>query len=156
MNMLLNNFFNKDRKSHCLHSIAATAVARRRPENIFSGNRMKHGFTLIEVLAAMVLAAIVLPTALAGISMVTHLASETAKRQQAVILAEEKLAEILTGSSTTFAALQKFENVPAPGEYICRVETSESGLEGLSRIDVTVSWGNDLERQSLTLTTLSE
>lgn len=116
---------------------------------------MKRGFTLIEVLAAMVLAAIVLPTALAGISMVTRLASETVKRQQAVILAEEKLAEVLLeGSSST--ASQKLEDVAAPGDYVCRVATSETGLEGLSQIDVTVSWGEDLERQSVTISTLGE
>ncbi len=56
-------------------------------------------FTLVEVLAAMLLIAIVLPAAMKGISLATVAASDAKRRTEAVGLAQAKLGELLaTGS----------------------------------------------------------
>src|SRR5260370_36095537 len=53
------------------------------------------GFTLVEVLAALMLLAIVLPVAMRGISMATALASSAKHRDEAAVLAKSKLDELV-------------------------------------------------------------
>lgn len=53
------------------------------------------GFTLLEVLAALLLVAVVLPVVMAGLSQAVQMGSLTRWRSQAAALAETKLAEVI-------------------------------------------------------------
>src|SRR5258708_32822878 len=57
-------------------------------------SRKRSGFTLIEVLAAMLLIAIVLPAAMKGVANVAGTANNTRHRSEAAGLAEAKLNEL--------------------------------------------------------------
>src|SRR5947209_4673020 len=58
------------------------------------------GFTLIEVLAALMLVAIVLPVAMRGVSVATAAASAARHRNEAAALAQSKLDELLANMQT--------------------------------------------------------
>ena len=53
------------------------------------------GFTLIEVLAALLLMAVVMPVVMNGISLATRTSSTARRRDEAAGLAQAKLAEII-------------------------------------------------------------
>jgi len=54
------------------------------------------GFTLIEVLAALLLMAVVMPVVMNGISLATRTSSTARRRDEAAGLAQAKLAEIIS------------------------------------------------------------
>lgn len=56
---------------------------------------VRNGFTLVEVLAALLLIAIVLPAVLRGISTATGMATVTRMRTEAAGLAQAKLGELI-------------------------------------------------------------
>src|SRR4051794_33197688 len=59
------------------------------------------GFTLIEVLAALMLVAIVLPVAMRGVSVATGAASNARHRNEASALAQSKMDELLANMQAT-------------------------------------------------------
>lgn len=72
------------------HEVHSTPPARDRKRTA-----AHRGFTLVEALATLVLFAIVLPVALQAISLALGMGSNTARRTEATLLAESKLAELL-------------------------------------------------------------
>ncbi len=65
-----------------------------------------HGFTLVEALATLVLVAIVLPVTLRGITLALSMGSTSARRTEAIVLAESKLAELLATSAWQDSVLE--------------------------------------------------
>ena len=114
----------------------------------------RKAFTLIEVLAAVVLVGIILPAAVSGISMAVRVASNSAKIQRAAILAENRLAEIrLEENWTKSQQTGDFEEEGFEDfRWLMRAEdwTDPSLLE----VSITVYWGEDIQRESIELTTL--
>ncbi|ARN57545.1 type II secretion system protein [Sedimentisphaera salicampi] len=115
---------------------------------------LRKAFTLIEVLAAVVLVGIILPAAVSGISMAVRVASNSAKIQRAGILAENRLAEIrLEENWTKSQQTGDFEEEGFKDfRWLMRAEdwTDPSLLE----VSITVYWGEDIQRDSIELTTL--
>ena len=55
----------------------------------------RNGFTLVEVLAALLLMAIILPVTMRGLGFATHAAVSSRRRNEASLLAQSKLDELL-------------------------------------------------------------
>jgi len=67
-------------------------TARRRGH---APRHWRRGFTLVEILATLVLAAIILPVAMSGISLALNVADESRSQTEAASLAQTKMAEIV-------------------------------------------------------------
>lgn len=75
--------------------------------------RRRGGFTLIEVLAALMLVAIVLPVAMRGVTVATAAASAARHRNEAAALAQSKMDELLA----SMQALQQQTNTNMSGDF---------------------------------------
>lgn len=125
------------------------------------------GFTLIEVLAAMLLIAIVLPAAMHGISLGARAASMAKHRTTAAQLGSSKLQEIVaTGqweSSTNLAGDFSLEG-PEYQDYRWMAQVQQWNQRGvnqqdiqpqtLSELDLKVIWTSRGQEQSMTFSTL--
>jgi general secretion pathway protein I len=129
-------------------------------------NAGRRGFTLVEVLAALVLLAIVLPAAMRGATLASAAASKAQKRTTAVGLASSRLQELLaTGQyesgnlSGDFADYgQQFQSYRWDAQLSNWNQTGfnvqDLGTQTLQQLDLRVSWRGRDGDQSLTLTTL--
>ena len=110
------------------------------------------GFTLVEVLATLVLLGIVVPVAMRGVS-VALAAAQTAKRTaEATSLAQSKLNEMIAdGSWQTSGTSGDFS--PEHPEFRWTVENG-SGNYGTNEVAVHVTWTQRGQERSLTLSTL--
>lgn len=66
--------------------------------------RTRRGFTLAEVLAALVLMGIVLPVALKGVSLAMSASDDARRKVEATALAENKLAEFTAAAASGISA----------------------------------------------------
>ena len=117
----------------------------------------RRGFTLVEVLAALLLIAIVLPIVMRGISAGTSSASLARRRTEATSLAQSKLAEImaleqwrdgeLTGTFTTAES----ENA---ADFSWRAELEQWSEENVKQLDLYVTWSTGAGEQDVKLSTL--
>ena len=111
------------------------------------------GFTLVEVLAAMVIMAIVLPVALKGVSLALAAASSARHMTEASSLAESKLNQIVAeGGATSTATCGDF--APDYPGYQWTLQTAARDY-GLTELDLTVTWTERGQQKQLLLTTLS-
>ena len=107
----------------------------------------------MEILAALMLVGIVLPAVMKGVSMARILASDSARKYEAMDLAENKLAEILLekewqGGAGSGNFEDEFE------DYSWTMETSNSSVSGLKQIDVVVLWQQRNRERTISLSTL--
>ena len=114
--------------------------------------RTRRGFTLIEVLAALLLLGIVLPAAMGGLNLCMRAAAHARHKQEAALLAESKLNEILAArDAAAFGSGGAFgDDWP---EYRWSLATA-AGPFGLDELDLTVDWQERGRTQSLTLGTM--
>lgn len=111
------------------------------------------GFTLIEVLATIVLMGIVLPVAMRGLSIALNESSKARHTAEAAALAEAKLGELtLPGLATLSSASGDFG--PEFPEYRWTCQTTASAEYGVDEVTVTVYWTARGEERSFSLTTL--
>ena len=114
--------------------------------------RTRGGFTLIEVLATLLLVGIVLPVTMRGVSLALAAASNARHVAEATALAESKLAEITTDSlSATTDATGDF-GVEHPG-YMWQSQRVSRDY-GLTEIVLRVSWVERGRTKSLAASTL--
>ncbi len=115
------------------------------------------GFTLLEVLAALLLVAIVLPVVMGVLDTSTHVGGLAHDRAEATLLAENKLNQVLLDQSWQFGdAAGTFEddlNAPSSARYhwTLHVETWQDPTVRL--LSLTVQWERRGREQALTLTT---
>ena len=100
-------------------------------------------FTLIEVLAAMLLIAIVMPVVMQGITASGQAGSAARYRTQAAILADSKLSELTVTGQWDGGAMSGDFGAVAPG-YRWQATVAEwagdtQGI-GLQQLDVQVTW----------------
>src|SRR5437870_4732239 len=106
----------------------------------------RRGFTLVEVMAAVTVIAIVLPTIMYGISLATNVAGVARHRTQATTLAQGKLNELLvTGDWQNGTLSGDFGDRWPEYHWKAAVNTWDSptvsGLtSSLQQLDVTVTW----------------
>ena len=109
-------------------------------------------FTLIEVLATLLLIAVVLPVTMKGIAQATRLASQSKRQIQASYLAKNKLTELVTsGDWQNSLKSGNFEDENADFDW--ELETSDGPLESTYELALTVHWG-ERETQATELTSL--
>ena len=114
--------------------------------------RTRGGFTLIEVLATLLLVGIVLPVTMRGVSLALAAASNARHVAEATALAESKLSEITTDSlSATTDATGDF-GAEHPG-YTWQSQRVSRDY-GLTEIVLRVSWAERGQTKSLTISTL--
>ncbi len=113
----------------------------------------RRAFTLIEVLAALALVAIILPVAMKGISLATTTAGLAKQRMEAASLAERKLAELLaTGEWQNGDLVGDF--YPDWPDYRWSAEVRDWEGITLRQVDVRVEWTTRQKERSVTLSTV--
>lgn len=117
----------------------------------------RRGFTLVEVLAAITIMAIVLPTLMYGISLSAGLALTAKQRNIATSLADRKLNELIATGTWQSGGGGDFGD-DAPGyrwEAISEPwNDSELPTQNLQEVDVTVTWMWRHQEKSVTTSTL--
>ena len=136
-------------------------------------NRHRHrrGFTLIEVLAALMLIAIVLPAIMKGIALSSGAATAARRRTEAAGLAEGKLQEIIatnqwqnissiSGDFGTDWPDYTWQATVTPWTQSATYSANSSSTNGtadstLQQIDLRVTWKARGRDDSLTISTLA-
>ena len=117
----------------------------------------RSAFTLIEVLAAMLLIGIVMPVVMQGITAATRAGSGARHRTEAATLADAKLAELtatnawdggtLSGDFGSDWPTYSWQATVAPW-------AGDVNAVGLQQLDVKVSWHDAGQTPSVTVTSL--
>ena len=112
------------------------------------------GFTLIEILAALLLIGLVLPAVMKGISIVSILASDSEHRYEALDLAETKLAEVLLEESWQSSSSQtgRFDDEFEGYQWV--MDVSDWTQSGVKQVDVFVYWQQRNRQREIQLSTL--
>lgn len=110
------------------------------------------GFTLVEILAALLLIGLVIPAVMKGFAMTGILASESQRSYQAMDMAEVKLAEVLLEKNYNGGS-GKFDD-DEDNYYSWTVESSDWTQPGLTEITVTVLWMQRNREHRVNLSTL--
>lgn len=121
-------------------------TSRRRPHR-------GRGFTIVEVLATLTLAAIVLPPVMDGVLACLATAAHAKDQARAASLAQSKLAELVaTGELYDAEMAGDFgEDLP---QYTWRAEVGNWDDPRLSQLDVSVVWTRRGREHNVTLSTL--
>ena len=118
--------------------------------------RRRHGhmgFSLVEVLASLLLVTIVLPVVMRAITLAAGHAALAAKRTEAVALAQMKLNE-LTLSRDYSHQQQAGDFGPDLPDYRWESRTEAWSGASLFQVDATVTWTHRGREQAVTLTTV--
>ena len=121
-------------------------------------SRGRRGFTLIEVLATLMLMAIVLPAIMNGITLATGAATSSRRRSEASGLAASKLQEIVAGQQWQNGSLSGDFSPDWPDYRWQATVTNwpqDNTNVGLEQIDIQVMWTARNRPDSLTLSTLA-
>ena len=120
--------------------------------------RRRAAFTLVEVLAALLLVAIVLPVVMQGISLATGAASAAKRRTEAASLAQSKLAELVGTEGWSGRILSgQFDLLDGDDaeDYAWRADvTAWTDQQYVRQIDVHVTWTGPAGEERVTLSTL--
>ena len=114
------------------------------------------GLTLVEVLATIVMMAIVLPAAMQGISLCASTAVTAKQRSEAAALAEAKLSELIATGDWQFGALSgefgeawpEYKWSAGAGDWTGDPNTT------MSELSVRVYWVSRQQEREVILTTL--
>jgi prepilin-type N-terminal cleavage/methylation domain-containing protein len=116
--------------------------------------RRARGMTLIEVLATIVLMAIVLPVAMQGVSSAVAASQNARQRSEAVSLAESKLAQLVATGEWQYGMLAGDFGADWP-DYQWRGEAvSWQSSTTLRQLSVRVSWVARNQERQVVVTTL--
>ena len=118
--------------------------------------RPSRGFTFVELLATMVFIAVLMPTALRGISLCTTIAGDSRKQIEAAALAKTQLTElIVTGDWENGARSGDFGSEWPGYRWTADVSNWTDGSNvSLRQVDVTVTWPSRNTTKRLMLSTL--
>lgn len=111
------------------------------------------GFTLVEILAALLLIGLILPVAMQGVSLASMLASDSSRKYEALDLAETKLAEILLQQDwQSGSGSGKFED--GYDRYRWEMDVSGWTMTGLKQVHLKVYWQQRNRQRNIILSTL--
>jgi type II secretion system protein I len=132
---------------------------QRRPAWL-CGARSPHrrGFTLIEVLATLLLMAIVLPAVMQGVSIALASASNARQRTEAAAVAQTEMANLLaTGQWSGGVLAGDTASNGATYHWQASVEAwpDDTTSVGLQQLDMVVTWTGRSGKRSITLSTLT-
>jgi prepilin-type N-terminal cleavage/methylation domain-containing protein len=139
-------------------AVSSSSSRRGKPPRLSRARSKKPGFTLIEVLATLLLLSIVLPVIMMGFSISSQAVTMARHRSEAGALAESKLNELVaTGLWQSGAQNGTFDTSPDYQWSASPVPWGEGqGVQGanyVQELDVTVTW-NTPTPQSITVSTL--
>jgi general secretion pathway protein I len=118
-----------------------------------SAGRRRRGFTLVEVLAALVLVALILPAAMRGITTAVSLAALSRQRMEATVLAETVMDEIVATGMWQDSDMSGDFGQDHPGfKWSAQVQDWQDVT--LQQLDVDVTWQSAGRQRLVTLTTL--
>jgi len=112
------------------------------------------GFTLIEILAALLLVGLVLPAVMKGVSIVSILGSDSDHRYEAVNLAETKMAEVLLEESWRNNSNETGQFEDEYEDYEYAVDVSNWSQGDAKQVDVYVYWQQRNRQREIRLSTL--
>ena len=116
------------------------------------------GFTLIEVLVAIVLIAVVLPIALAAVSSAIRTAEQTRRHDVALRMAESRLARLVADGSWQTSASSGSSDLRDDGEdtagYTWQLAVATWRDPNVHTLHLTVGWGQDGSAGSVAMDTL--
>jgi len=115
--------------------------------------RPSKGFTFIELLATVVLIAVIMPVTMGRISLCTSLAGQSRRQIEAATLAKAKLTELVVGRDWETGDKSGDFGKDWP-DYRWIAEVAEWTDPTLRRLDLTVFWQSRNRQQSITLSTL--
>lgn len=101
--------------------------------------RTQRGFTLIEVMVALAIAALSLAAVAAAVSQMVDAASSMQERTYAAWIGHNKIAELRLANVVPEVSESSGEITYAGREWAWEAVVSETGVENLFRVDVTVS-----------------
>lgn len=110
-------------------------------------------FTIVEVLATMMLAAIVLPAVVSGLLLCMDAAGWAAQQNRAVSLAQSKLDELVATGNVVDAEMSGDFGDEYP-QYTWVAYVNEWDDIRLSQLDVSVLWTRRGQQREVTLSTL--
>lgn len=128
-------------------------MASTRRDKKVEGRRLD-GFTFVEMLATIVLIAIILPVAMRCIGLCTRLAGQSRKEVEAASLAKTKLTELMAADEWDSGAGAGDFGTDWPG-YRWSADVFNWTDSMVSQVDLTVQWQSQGQERSLTLTTLA-
>jgi len=112
---------------------------------------------LLEVLAALLLVAIVLPVLMGAMDTATHIAGLANDRAEAVLLAENKLNEVLIDESWRFGDdagdFTEASDELVAARYAWQLEVEQWQDPSVRQLTVTVIWTRRGRDQSIRLST---
>jgi prepilin-type N-terminal cleavage/methylation domain-containing protein len=111
----------------------------------------RRGFTLIEVLAAIVFIAIVLPIAMNGISLALFAAENAKQQAEAAQLAEKQLAEVTASSTLMAGTLAGDFGDTLPAYKWQSIAVSRD--MGILEVTMQVTWNSRGQDRNVELTT---
>lgn len=118
----------------------------------FPNTARRGGFTLVEVLATLVLLAIILPVAMEGVSLATRTASQAKSRMIASSLAETTLNDIMVTEAWVEGDQSgDFEDWPG---YEWHMQVADWEETSLKQVDVQVVWDSAAGERYVALSTL--
>lgn len=128
------------------------------PPTCLKTKRGRLGFTLLEVLAALLLVAVVLPIAMHGLSLATQGGSYARSAALATNLAQSKLAEIVAEESWAQGDAQgDFDATWGTDakrfRWTLQVDDWQDGM--VKQVRVTVTWVQRNREESVSLVTLT-
>ena len=114
------------------------------------------GYTLIEVLVALLVVGIVLPVAMQGISLATTLGGDARLRTRAAALAQMKLQELVISGAWQVGQLAGDFQEIAPGSagYQWQATLGDWSGGNMRELAVTVTWSRRGHERRIVLTTL--
>ena len=124
------------------------------PRPNFARTARRRGLTLVEVLATIVLVAIVLPASMQGISMCLSASRDARQRSEASALAEAKLNEILATGDWQFGALSGDFGEAWPEYHWGGGAASWSSDSTMAEVYVRVTWTARQQEREVVLSTL--
>ena len=131
----------------------------------FTREAASGGFTLVEVLAALLLMSIALPAIMHGISVASHAADSARHRTEASLLAASKLNELISTGQYTSQSSGDFGTDWPQLQYTWTLQTADWSptnnnsnvtptlQQTMTQVDLTVKWGN-FDNDTVTISTL--
>jgi general secretion pathway protein I len=113
----------------------------------------RSAFTLVEVLATLVLIGIVIPVAMQGVSVAMSAASNARRTAEAATLAEAKLNQLVVTGEWQFAGQSGDFGAQWPG-YKWTAQTTQHDF-GVTEIALRVNWQERGRERYLTVSTLA-
>lgn len=108
-----------------------------------NGNRRQSGFTLIEVMVALVIVSLSLGAVAAAISQMADAGTSMRLRTYASWIAHNKIAEMRLANVVPEVTETDGDVLFANEEWLWTATVSETGVENLFRVDVEVSLARD-------------